>query len=86
MNNLKAGFARTNINPKTGVELAGYFKARPNDGIIDDVEANALALSYGKEIVLLVAVDLCGISTSILDEYRQAVSEKTAIPTKNIII
>ena len=44
MSKLKAGFSRVNINPMMGIPIKGYFKVRLADGILDDIEANALAL------------------------------------------
>ena len=53
MNNLKAGFARLNINPMLGIGLSGYFKIRKSDGILDDLEAVALALEAGDKRIPL---------------------------------
>ena len=86
MNNLKAGFARVNINPMMGIPIRGYYKVRLADGILDDIEANALALQYNDNIVLLISIDNCGIEQQLLTYYRQKISEATKVPMENIVI
>ena len=86
MNNLKAGFGRTIINPKEGTPISGYYKPRFVEGIIDDLEANALALSDGKNTLLLIAIDNCGIKLDILDVYRSEISKEFSLSMENIII
>ena len=44
MNKLSAGFARVNVTPMMGIGLVGYYKPRYADGILDDLEINAIAL------------------------------------------
>ena len=38
MNDLKAGFARVNVTPMLGIHVAGYFKERIADGVLDELE------------------------------------------------
>ena len=46
MSDFKAGFARINITPiEMGIELDGYYKVRKTDGVLDELEINALAIS-----------------------------------------
>ena len=52
MNKLQAGFSRVNITPMMGIELTGYFFERYADGVLDDIEINALALACGEEKAL----------------------------------
>jgi len=75
MNNLKAGFGRSCINPKMGIPVCGYFIPRTAEGILDDLEVNALALSAGNTTMLIVSVDICGIVKEILDVYRDEISK-----------
>lgn len=86
MNNLKAGFGRVCINPKMGIPVCGYFIPRTAEGILDDLEVNALALSAGNTTMLIVSVDICDIVKEILDVYRDEISKETNIPKENIII
>ena len=86
MSKLKAGFAKVNINPMMGIPIRGYFKVRLADGILDDIEANALALQFNETITLLISVDNCGIEQQLLSYYRKKVSDATEVPMENIVI
>ena len=57
----KAGFARVDITPPLGTPIVGYFEERRAKGILDPLEANALAVSDGERTAVLIAADLLGI-------------------------
>ena len=57
----KAGFARVDITPPLGTPLVGYFEDRRANGVLDNLEANALAVSDGERTAVLIAADLLGI-------------------------
>ena len=62
-----AGFARVEINPPMGSNIPGYFEDRRVDGVLDDTEANAVAISDGTNAAVLVSFDLVeikGLSTA----------------------
>ena len=80
MNTLKAGFARVDITPPLGIHIQGYYVERIADGILDPLEANALALEAGGKRAVLIAVDHCGIIRFYMDRYREMVSEAAGIP------
>ena len=61
MNTLQAGFSRVNITPFLGTEIVGYFHARYAEGVLDELEINALALAAGDSKVVLMSADLCYI-------------------------
>lgn len=86
MNNLYAGFGRVNVNPMTGIEMGGYYIPRFAEGVLDDLEINALALSCGEERVLLLSIDQCSLLTEVATEYRKHISEVTGVPMEAIFI
>ena len=86
MNKLQAGFARVNINPMLGINIAGYFQVRLADKILDDLEANCLALAVEDSKVVLITFDLCGPKDACYDIFRQAVSDATGLPSEAIFI
>ena len=57
----KAGFARVDITPPLGTPIVGYFEERHAQGVLDGLEANALAVTDGERAAVLVAADLLGI-------------------------
>ncbi len=83
---LKAGFARVDITPMLGIFVAGYYKPRYADGVLDPLEINALALACGDDRVLLLSIDHCGISQEIATDYRKHISEVTGVPLEAIYL
>lgn len=83
---LCAGFARVNITPAMGTPLAGYYKVRLMDGVTDELEANALALSHGEIKLLLLSVDHLGLKQIYQDPIRRHISERTGVPEEGIFI
>ena len=86
MNLLHAGFARSNINPMLGIGVDGYFIERYADDILDDLEANCLALSAGESKTLLITLDLLGPKSACYDMFREAIFKATGIPNEAIFI
>jgi len=85
-NNLKIGYARVNITPPMGVNIAGYFVERIADGVLDELEACAVAVGDGKNTALLITIDHCGVLKVYLDEWRARISEATGIPAEAVYI
>lgn len=86
INNLKVGFARVNITPMMGINISGYFQVRLADGVLDDTEINAIAVNSFNDTVLMLSIDICGITANILKEFRERTSAKTGIPEDAIYI
>lgn len=86
MNKLKAGFARVNVNPMLGIDVAGYFVPRKADGILDDLEINALALECSGKKVLMLSVDQLGMRQETTNRIRKLVSETTGVDFEAIYL
>ena len=86
MRNFSAGFARVNITPMMGIGLVGYFIPRFADGVLDDLEVNALALQCGDTKTVLLTVDHCGIDRGIIADYTSHIMERTGLPRESIVI
>ncbi|MBE6701439.1 MAG: hypothetical protein E7582_06095 [Ruminococcaceae bacterium] len=86
MNNLKVGFSRGNINPPMGIEIGGYYKVRRADGILDDLEVNALAINSGDKTILMLSLDHCGVFRNLADLFRTRISEATGVDVNSISI
>ena len=85
-NNLKVGYARVNIAPPMGIEIDGYFIERIADGVLDELEACAVAVSDGKNTAILISLDHCGLNKVFLDEWRSNISAATGVESKAIYI
>ena len=80
MNNLEAGFARVITTPMLGIGLAGYFQKRIADGVLDDLEINALALKSGDDTVILLSTDILYFHRETIADYKAFLSEATGLP------
>jgi len=86
MNKLQAGFARTNITPMMGIELVGYFFERPAEGVLDDIEINALALAVEEKRVVILSVDNEGLQKEVTADFRQQIVKETGLSMEAIYI
>lgn len=82
----RIGAASCVINPQIGdwVQAAGV--ANRATEIRDNLEANGLYLSDGKKQILLVSCDLGILTSPRVAGMREAMSQATAIPPRDIII
>ena len=85
-NNLQAGFARLDVTPQLGISIEGYFIDRFADGVLDNLEVNALTLKCMDKTVALVAIDHCGLNMKDMAVIKGAISEKTGISDQAIFI
>ena len=85
-NQLQIGYARVNVTPPLGVNIAGYFVERIADGILDELEACAVAVRSGDKTAVLITVDHCGLGKVYLNEWRQNIADKCGIDAEAIYI
>ena len=85
-NLLKAGFSRVDITPMMGIGIEGYYVDRFADGVLDPLEANALALACGDSRAVLLSLDNCGIPTALQLQYKAAISAATGLKSEEIYI
>ena len=85
-NKLQAGFARLDITPPMGIPVIGYFLVRKAEGVLDNLEVNALALRHGENTVLLLSIDKCELSRKNNDIIKNAISKKTGVQTDAIFV
>ena len=84
---LEAGFSRVDITPLLGIGLSGYYVPRVSDGVLDPLEANALALRDGERTLALISVDNCGLApTAVYDRCRERVAATLGIPADSVFI
>ena len=77
---LQTGWASRSITPPVGTPLAGYSgrgKEKKSEGVRDDVEVTALAVSDGKDTVVIVGADMLITPPNVSDAVRAAVAEQT---------
>ena len=85
--NLSVGFARTDITPNLGIGISGYYIPRTAAGVLDPLEASALALRCGNDAAVLISVDNCGLApTAIYDRCRGQVAKAAGIDPSSVFI
>lgn len=86
MNKLSAGFARVNITPMMGIPVCGYYKERIADGVLDELELNALAVACEDKKAVIISADLCFFANDVADDYRAHIAQVTGLPVEAIIL
>lgn len=83
---MKVGFSRVDVTPSMGIPIAGYYKPRFAEGVLDPLEVNTLAISAGQKVNLLITIDNCGLKQEIIAYYKSLIVERTGIAKDAIII
>ena len=86
MATFKAGFGRVNITPPLGVGLMGYFHERISDGVLDELEANCLAVNDGENTAIILSCDLVGSDKEQMNIFRQGIANAVNVPFDNVFI
>jgi len=84
---MRAGFAKTDVTPREGVNMGGYdLRDAPSDGVhgSDKLYVRCLAFDDGSRKVLFVEGDVIIIRDT--DEFRQRISAATGVPVSNILL
>ena len=83
---LKVGFGRANITPPMGIDIVGYPIVRKAEGVLDELEVNAVAIDDGKRKVVLLSLDNIGVGKIFIDEFRCAICDKTGLKKEEVFI
>ena len=86
MNKLYAGFGRVNITPMMGINISGYYQERIADGVLDDLEANALALSCGDKKAVVISCDLLYVPLDVAKVCKADIMEATGLSEEAIFL
>ncbi len=85
-NQFRAGFSRVNVTPPLGIAISGYFLDRFASDVLDELEANVLAVSFANQRAVLIALDNLMIDQTQMQQYRKAISEETGIAYEAVFI
>jgi len=86
--NWKAGLASTVITPEQPMWMAGYAaRTKPSEGKVHDLRAKALALEDAQGArVVIVTVDLLGISRTMRDWLEKEVGQRYKLPPEGLLL
>ncbi|MBI3610226.1 MAG: neutral/alkaline non-lysosomal ceramidase N-terminal domain-containing protein [Nitrospirae bacterium] len=82
---LQVGAAKIEITPPIGLPMAGY-GARTSTGVLDPIMARALAISDGRETVILVSLDLLAVTDDLFRSIFEKVHAVLPLPEENLLI
>lgn len=83
---MTAGVAVVDITPPLGYRMSGYFHERLSTGTSNPLQAKAIVLRQGGASAAMVFCDIIGISPEVSARAREGATEKTGIPSENILI
>ena len=72
----KAGYAQEVITPPVGVDLAGYFNVRLNEGAYDDLYVKVIAMEANKKKFAFLTLDLCHLAREISRRLDEAIEKE----------
>jgi hypothetical protein len=84
----EAGTGERVITPPLGVDLCGYgfYLDRKAESVLDDLKARALVLRDDRTTIVIVGLDLVGLSVEVGDELRARIAEKLTIPRTHVLL
>ena len=82
---LQIGTARIELTPRAGLPLAGY-GARTSTGILDPIMARALAISDGRETVVILSLDLLAVTDDFFDSVFKKVHAAIPLSEENLLV
>ncbi len=87
---VQAGHAAVDTTPPLGVELAGFHRPpgqeRLATGIRQPTAARALMLKHGETAVVLVSLDIIGVSAEFARQTQQRIAQAVGVPADHVRI
>ena len=72
----KIGYAQEIFTPPTGVDLAGYFNLRLNEGMYDDLMVKCVAFELKGKKFGILSFDLCSIAEPLFNVLKEHITAK----------
>ena len=85
---MKAGFGKSDLTPRLGVQLAGYgpYRNRAAQEIVAPLAARAAVLRDGKTTVVLLSVELCGTPRPLAERMRAFVAARLGCRADDVFL
>ena len=84
---LTIGWARADITPHAGIEMAGFGKRiQPSLGVSDPLYATALVASDDKTALAVIDCDLLGVGAAFMTDVRGKIESLAGIPGRNVSV
>jgi neutral ceramidase len=82
----RAGAASVVITPPAGTPMAGYYRLRTADGVLDELYARALVVEQAGLKAAFVTLDLITVTRKVTLAAREIISTQTGIPVERVMI
>ncbi len=86
MEQFLCGAAERITTPRLGLDIPGYFTARKADGVKSDLYTQALILDDGRELVVLISVDILDFQRSFATAVRRRLGEAMGVKPSAVLI
>lgn len=83
---LQVGVAATNITPPRGAPMAGYYRERAADGVLDEIFSKAIVIEQDGAKAAFVSLDIITTTRPITLAARKLIAEQTGIPEDRVMI
>lgn len=82
------GYGMVEISPENGTPMGGYGNSasKLSNAVLDPLATVVLALSDGEDTFLLVALDIPGAYTDLVDPTTELIVAETGVPKENILM
>ncbi len=85
-NELRAGAASVSITPPEGAPLAGYYRKRLSEGVIDELYSKAIVVERDGAKAAIVVCDILTLPRHVVESARKLVEQQTDIAGANVMI
>ncbi|MCX8183438.1 MAG: hypothetical protein N3F08_03355 [Crenarchaeota archaeon] len=85
---MKAGYAKRNVTPPTGLRLGGYAHrlGRPSQEVHDPLMVSVIHIESHGEDVLLIHCDVLGVYRSFADSIKRCIQEEVGIGSNRVFL
>lgn len=83
---LRVGAAAVDITPQNGTPMAGYYKFRAVEGVLDPLYAKAIVVEQGGAAAALVVLDMVATNRDIVQAARELVRQQSGITPDRVMI
>ena len=83
---LRVGIAAVSITPPNGTPLAGYYRKRLSEGVLDDIYAKAIVFENNGVKAAVVICDILTFPRKTVVTARELIEKQTGIPGANVMM
>lgn len=83
---MRAGFGKTELNPPLGLPMLGMPGSPRGEGVVWPLHGRVMALEVNDTQVALVSLDLLGLNSDTVAEWREVISHRSGVPANHILI